>query len=908
MDVWTIRFDDPSIDRASAGGKAVNLGLLTQAGFPVPAGFVVTTDAYRRFVADRDLVQVIDEAMADADLLDPAGAEAASTTIRAAFRAGAIPEELAEAIAAAYADLGFGSVAVRSSATAEDLPHLSFAGQQDTFLGIIGPEQLHEAVRECWSSLWTTRAIAYRRANLVSDDAVALAVAVQRLVSADVSGVLFTANPLTGHRGQMTIDATFGLGEALVSGQVEPDHIVADSATGRVIDRTLGAKALATIASAAVEGGVITESRDAADQSALTDAQVAELVALGRRVQDTYATPQDIEWALGNGHLHLLQSRAITSLFPIPDGAPPESLWLSFGAVQGVLAPMTPLGRDVIKTLLSGAARLFGHDVDPRTTAYIGEAGERVWLRLDRILRNPLGHKSAPAFLRFVDPSAAAIVHDLLEEGGLASAPRSDLPRTARDVARFLRKTARGAAGAMLRPGQARDTFDATVEALVADAARREVAASAETDPVRRLAARGTWLRDALGGAFPRILPRAAPLVAPSVALLRVISKLTDASSAHGSSPSGHGISPEAMEITRAIPRNPTTEMDLALWEVAAAVAADAGATRMFTTLAPAELAANYAAGRLPRAAQTALAGFLAAYGMRGIGEIDLGRPRWREDPIDLIQTIQSYLALSDEQAPPAVFARGAASARIAVERLAATASGMPRGHLRARTVRFCASRVRALAGGREQPKFAVIQLMGVAREGLLASGGDLVAAGVLDHATDVFFLRLHELTELTPQALPALRELVSSRRASWLAEARRARVPRVLVGDGRAFHEGLSRSAALADLPAGAIVGSPVSPGVVEGPVRVVADPTSAGLTPGEILVCVGTDPAWTPLFLTAGGLVTEVGGMMTHGSVVAREYGIPAVVGVHEATTRLVTGSRIRLDGSAGTIVPLD
>ena len=197
---------------------------------------------------------------------------------------------------------------------------------------------------------------------------------------------------------------------------------------------------------------------------------------------------------------------------------------------------------------------------------------------------------------------------------------------------------------------------------------------------------------------------------------------------------------------------------------------------------------------------------------------------------------------------------------------------------------------------------------MGVIREGLLASGADLVALGVLDRPDDVFFLHLDELTSLTEASLGGLRPAVEARRAAWSTEIRRARVPRVLVGDGRAFHEGVARTADLADLPPGTLVGSPVSPGVVEGLVRVVHDPAASGLQPGEILVCLGTDPAWTPLFLTAGGLITEVGGMMTHGSVVAREYGIPAVVGVDAATTRLVTGQRIRVNGSVGTIELLE
>ncbi len=912
MVTWTLGVDDPALDLAQGGGKAVNLGRMTRSGLPVPEGFVLTTAAYRRAVSGGGLQERIEAALAEGelgtqsnpsdphDVGDPARAEAAARSIRAAFRATPVPEEVAEAVRAAYERLGCGPVAVRSSATAEDLPELSFAGQQDTYLGIVGEQALLAAVRDCWSSLWTARAIVYRRRNLVPDDAAALAVVVQRLVPADVSGVLFTANPLTGHRGEMVIDATFGLGEALVSGQVEPDHYVADAATGRVTSRTLGAKSVATLADAT--GAVTTENRQAATAFALTDEQVATLVALGRRVQAEYAAPQDIEWAFHHGSVHLLQTRDITSLYPVPQGASPESVWLSFGAVQGMLTPITPLGRDGIRTIISGGAAIFGRTVDPSTNPYLGEAGERLWVRLDRALRNPVGRRGLPVFLGFVDPSAGAIATALLDEPGLAPSPRRAVLPTLGHVARLARLAIPRTVAALARPTRARDRFDAAIVGLVAQARAREAAAATEPDPVRRLAARGRALRVGLSGAFPAVLPGAAPLVVPSVVMLRVISELTDPT------PEGHGVSPVVMEVTRGIPRNPTTEMDLALWEVAEAISADPESVAAFRTLIPAELAARQLSGRLPAPAQAALGRFLAAYGMRGVGEIDLGRPRWRDDPADLMHTLQSYLDLPAAAAPPAVFRRGEQAAQAAVGRLVTRAAGMPRGHLRARVVRFLASRVRALAGGREQPKFAVVQLMGVAREGLLASGADLVELGALDQPQDVFFLRLGEITDLAESDLAGLRGIVAERRAAWAAEWRRARVPRVLLGDGRAFYEGVGRRADAAELPPGTLVGSPVSPGVVEGRVRVVRDPAQAGLQPGEILVCLGTDPAWTPLFLTAGGLVTEVGGMMTHGSVVAREYGIPGVVGVDAATTRLHTGQRVRLDGSAGTIEPLD
>ena len=888
---WVRSFDEPStLDEV--GGKAVNLSRLTRAGFPVPPGFSVTTEAFHAALRERGLRERIDAALATTETDDPASVDEASRVIRAAFADTPVPEPIAGAVLEAYRRLGGGSVAVRSSATAEDLPDLSFAGQQDTLLGVTDEDALLAAVSLCWSSLWTARAITYRRRAGIPEEAASLAVAVQRMVTADTSGVLFTANPLTGHRRQMAIDATFGLGEALVSGLVEPDHYVADADTGRVLNRTLGAKAVSTVALPA--GGVETRTSDRGAEPTLSDDDVRALVDLGRRVEDEYGTPQDIEWAIAGGELALLQARAITSLFPIPDGAPDEAVYLSFGAVQGMLAPITPLGGDAIRCVMAGGASVFGATLEPETNPYIGTAGERLWIRLDRALRNPLGSRVLPGLLKAVDPSARRILLDLRDEGILTPLPREAMRAVAPKLARFARVAGRNLARAVRDPQTLRAEFDEVTEAVVRRATAAFAATSDEQDVFRRAALRARTLRETLSDAFPTVVPYAGVVIAGPVLALRVLTRLSGATDE-----GDHGVSPLVLEVTRALPHNVTTEMDLALWQVARTVRDDPESSRLVADLSPAELADRYASGGLSPAVTAALDGFLAAYGMRGIGEIDLGRPRWSDDPADVLATVQRYQDIPDDQSPPAQFVRGEQAAAAAIDRLVAQTGGA-RGLL----VGFVAGRIRALAGGRELPKFTIIRMMGVARTALTASGYDLVEAGLLDSPDDVFLLRLHEIEALTDGPTPGLRALVDQRRAAMEREARRTQVPRVLVGDGRAFYEGLGD---LSD-EEGVIVGSPVSPGTVEGFVRVVIDPAHSGLRHGEILVCPGTDPAWTPLFLSAAGLVTEVGGMMTHGSVVAREYGIPAVVGVHEATTRLVTGQRVRVDGTAGTIVVLD
>jgi len=358
------------------------------------------------------------------------------------------------------------------------------------------------------------------------------------------------------------------------------------------------------------------------------------------------------------------------------------------------------------------------------------------------------------------------------------------------------------------------------------------------------------------------------------------------------------------MEVTRGLPRNVTTEMDLALWEVARVIQADPAAVEAFTTLDAPTLTARCQAGTLPAAAQAALSAFIDRYGMRGTGEIDLGQPRWDDDPTPLVQSLQSYLQIPPEMAPDRVFERNARAAEAAIERMAAEVRRQRGGWFKEKLLRGAARRVRLLMGARESPKFYAVSAMRLVRRTLLAIGDEFSAAGTIARREDLFFLHVSELKALAVKEERDWKGLIAGRRQAYEREQRRRQVPRLLVSDGRVFYGGAITEAESGD----GMAGSPVSPGVVEGVVHVVFDPRGARLVPGEILVCPATDPAWTPLFMAAGGSVMEVGGMITHGAVVAREYGIPAVVNVHQATLRLKDGQRIRLDGNAGRITFLE
>jgi pyruvate,water dikinase len=912
-----IPFDSPHATLATVGGKGANLARLTRAAFPVPGGFLIPTNAYRAFVHTNSLEPVITATLATLAALpdppDPAALETASAQIRAAFVVSPLPPTLAAEIQTAYLTLThthtqptnqpspspipnsqflipnspfplpFSPVAVRSSATAEDLPDLSFAGQQDTYLNVLGPEQLLDAVRACWGSLWTARAIGYRMRNDIPHEETALAVVVQTMVPSEVSGVLFTANPLTGALDETVIDATFGLGEALVSGQVEPDHFVV-SQSGDIKSITLGAKGIATRSKAG--GGVETLTESGAGQQTLPETTLRQLTALGQQIQHEYHAPQDIEWALANGQLFILQARAITSLFPVPEVSfDPLIVWFSFAAVQGVMGPITPLGQDALQHVIGGAGKMFGLSQKPENIHVFEVGGERLWVRISDLMRNPVGKKVVDFFLEYIDPSARQIVQTLARDPRLGADRGTLKVNTLFRVIRFAIPVVARMARNMLRPEAGRARFDQATESYLATAHLPP-----NPDPYARLAQVIAFLRDRIANAFPFLLPQFIPLFGPSMAGLNALTHLS-------------GDPSLALEVTRGLPHNVTTEMDLALWDTAKALRADAATRELVANTPASELATLYLHGQLPSPAQTALAQFLTPYGMRGIAEIDFGQPRWRENPTPVIHTLQSYLQIPPDAAPDVLFAKGEQAAHAALEKIAAQVRQQPFGWLKEKLVRAFARRIRVLMGARESPKFFAIRTMGIARQALLEIGQALVKAGALEQAGDLVFLHLNELEHLakTRERYPSL---ITERRAVYAREARRKQIPRILVSDGRAFYEGVGAQTDTGDT----LTGSPVSPGVVEGVVHVVFDPRTTQLAPGEILVCPGTDPAWTPLFLSAGGLVMEVGGMMTHGSVVAREYGIPAVVGVHEATSRLKDGQRIRVDGTSGKIVVIE
>jgi pyruvate,water dikinase len=876
---------------SQVGGKAANLGELTHAGFPVPSGFCLTTQAYTHATSGAELESVLDQ-LATTQADDAAHLEICAATARNRLLAVPIPTDIVEAITRAYHELAPDDllpVAVRSSATAEDLPFASFAGQQDTYLNIVGIEAILDAVQHCWASLWTDRAVSYRASNTIDHHTVRLAVVIQRMVDAQVAGVLFTANPLTGRRRQAVIDANPGLGDAVVSGAVNPDHFVVNAETGEIVERRLGDKRV-VIRSIPGGGTQRVEMIEQKSTSCLTEEQIQDLVRLGIQVEAHYGAPQDTEWAIdSDGRLWLTQARPITTLFPLPVGAPTTDqdlrVYFSANVAQGVYRPLTPMGIAAFRLVGSSGAIFFKlptRDIQAGP-AIFHEAAQRLFIDVTIALRSAIGRSLLVQAASVMEARSAPIFQRL------ASDPRLSLTSTSRWP--FIRKliTVMVPAGipyrlleALFRPAAARERIWRLRDRLETQA---KIAANASAS--ERLTVVERLFIENAGLLFLHSMPI---IMGAGLGLQVIARKLL-----------GERATPDEIQtVLRGLPYNVTTEMDLELWKLAQQIRADATTARLMLETPLVQLAREYQAGTLPATLQQGLAHFLHIYGHRAVAEIDMGLPRWSEDPTHILGVLTNYLQLEKpELAPDVQFQRAMHEAEEMVIEL--TRRARKRGSwLRSKLVHYSLSQVRALGGLREQPKSYMVLMMANARHLLWPVGEELAQTGRLESAEDIFFINLAEAR----QALAGkdFRAVVRERRANYNYELKRRHIPRILLSDGT---EPEAEHHALADTAEGALTGTPASAGVVTAKARVIMDPIGARLEPGEILVAPSTDPGWTPLFLTAGGLVMEMGGPMSHGAVVAREYGIPAIVGVHRATESITTGQRITIDGSRGVIV---
>ena len=764
---------------AIVGGKGANLGELSRIeGIRVPPGFCVTTDAFRRGMSG-DVAAAIEQALARF------GSDAA--------------------------------YAVRSSATAEDSPTASFAGQHDTFLNIVGLAAILEHVTRCWASLFSERAVAYRLRNGIDERKVSMAVVVQRMVFPKAAGVLFTADPVTGNRKVAAVEATPGLGEALVSGLVN------------------------------------------ADASALTDAQVARLTQLGRRIEAHFGCPQDIEWCLVDDDFQFVQSRPITTLFPIPEAGDDENhVYISVGHQQMMTDPMKPLGLS------------FWNMTTPRPMPI---AAGRLFVDVTQILASPASREGFLKMAGRSDPLIRDALQTILDRGDFVrplpnAGPVAPLPSSGPVPL---------------------DTDPAIVDELI-----RQTQDSIATLKREIRTKSGPELLDFILSDLPelkRILfdPRSHRVFMTAMeATWWLNEKLQE----------WLGEKNAADTLTLSVPNNITSEMGLALLDVADVIRPHPEVVAFLEHVEDDAFLDELPRLAGGREARDAILSWLDKYGMRGVGEIDITRPRWSERPHTLLPLILGHIRNVEPGEAKRRFEQGRQAAWQKEQELLARLRALPDGERKAEETKRMIDRVRTFIGYREYPKYGKVSRTFLYKQALLEEAERLVHAHVLREKEDIFFLTFPELHDIV-RTNQVDDQLIAARKDAFRSY-HALTPPRVLTSDGEAITGSYRRD----DFPPGALAGLPVSAGTVEGRARVVLDMAGADLEPGDILVTAYTDPSWTPLFVSIKGLVTEVGGLMTHGAVIAREYGLPAVVGVEHATRLIRDGQRIRVHGTEGYV----
>jgi pyruvate,water dikinase len=893
---------------ALVGGKGAHLGSLTRIdGFGVPPGFCVTTEAFRRIIANMPSIDRLSSLSPD----DQGAIRTLSAEIRQTIEATPIPDDLAAAITRELeqraereraerqsAELEraepegaepkqspelnrsaepkqspelnrSAAYAVRSSATAEDLPTASFAGQQDTYLNVIGPEAILQHISRCWASLFTERAVTYRQRNGIDHRTVAMAVVVQRMVSPLASGVMFTADPVTGNRTVAAVDAGFGLGEALVEGLINPD--VFKVRDGQVIAKTIAAKQLAI--QARPEGGTQKVALDPQrqEQPALTDEQAVRLVVLGRRIEAHFGSPQDIEWCLAGDGFQIVQSRPITTLFPIPESADGANhVYLSVGHQQMMTDPMKPLGISVWQLT---------------AFAPMHEAGGRLFVDATPRLTTPSSRAALLDLVGRGDPLFRDALETVLDRGDfIPTLPDTKTPT---------------------RPPVTPIETDPAIVTELIERSETSIATLRRDIQAKTGPALFDFLRDAFEE-HKRVL-------GDPLSFQAIMAGMDATWWLNDHLQEWLGEKNAADTLTLSAPNNVTSEMGLALLDVADAIRPHPEVVAFLQgvhdkgvhDLGVHDLGVQNEGAQdegflneLPKLAggtesRAAIQAYLDKYGMRCVGEIDITRPRWVERPATLVPLILDNIRLFEPGAGERRFEQGRHEARKKEDDVLAGLRALPDGEQKAADTKRMIDRVRTFIGYREYPKYAIISRYFVYKQALLAEAERLVQAGVLGEAEDIFYLKFQELNDHVDDRL-------IRRRRDAFRSYQSLTPPRVITSDGEAISGSYHRD----DLPAGALPGLGVSAGTIEGRARVILDMGEADLEAGDILVTAYTDPSWSPLFPGIAGLVTEVGGLMTHGAVIAREYGLPAVVGVAQATRLIRDGQRIRVHGTDGYV----
>lgn len=843
------------------GGKGLHLGELSKIqGIQVPEGFCVTTAGYQKAIEQNETLQALLDQLTMLKVENRDQIGKISREIRQTIMEAEIPSDVVKAVACYLSRYGEEhAYAVRSSATAEDLPHASFAGQQDTYLNITGVDAILQHISKCWASLFTDRAVIYRMQNGFDHSQVYLSVIIQRMVFPQASGILFTADPVTGNRKLLSIDAGFGLGEALVSGLVSADcYKVQD---GQIVDKRIETKKKAVYGRK--EGGTETQEIDLHQQKSqtLTDEQILQLARIGRQIEAHFGQPQDIEWCLDRNTFYIVQSRPITTLYPVPEANDQENhVYISVGHQQMMTDPIKPLGLSFF--LLT-------------TSAPMRKAGGRLFVDVTHHLASP---KVREVFLKGMgqhDPLLKDALMTIIERRDfIKPIPDKTAPIPGKGNADMPDQTEND-------PAIVSDLIKSSETSI--EALKQNIQTKSGSDLFRFILDDIQELKKILFNPKSSVLIRTA----------------MDASSwINEKMNEWLGEKNAADTLSQSVPHNITSEMGLALLDVADVIRPYPEIIAYLEDVKDDSFLDELVKFEGGQEIHDAIYAFLNKYGMRCAGEIDMTRTRWSEKPTALVPMILNNLKNFEPNASRQKFEQGRQEALKKEQELLDRLKQLPDGEQKAKETERMIRIIRNFSGFREYPKYGMVSRYFVYKQALLKEAEQLAEAGIIQEKEDIYYLTFEELQEVVRTNILDY-QIISTRKDEYKVYEKLS-PPRVITSDGEIVTGEYKRD----DLPAGAIAGLPVSSGVIEGRARVILNMEDANLEEGDILVTTFTDPSWTPLFVSIKGLVTEVGGLMTHGAVIAREYGLPAVVGVENATQLIKDGQRIRVHGTEGCI----
>ncbi|MCC5668537.1 phosphoenolpyruvate synthase [Nostoc sp. CHAB 5784] len=868
MSSFVLGFQD--IDKTKitvVGGKGANLGELSKIeGIRVPDGFCISTEAFKRIIGETSSINELLDQLSHLLVEDRDKIGELSSEIRSFIEGIAIPQDINEAIARLLSRFGEkNAYAVRSSATAEDLPTASFAGQQDTYLNIIGHEAIYQHISKCWASLFTERAVIYRLQNGFDHRQVHLSVVVQKMVFPQVAGILFTADPVTSNRKVLSIDASFGLGEAIVSGLVNAD--IYKVCNGKVIDKKISTKKLAIYA--LKDGGTKSQEIEPERQNrqALTDEQILQLERIGRKIEEHFSRPQDIEWCLVDDTFYIVQSRPITTLYPIPEANDQENhVYVSVGHQQMMTDPMKPLGISLWQ--LTAARPMY-------------KAGGRLFVDVTHELASPVRRGIIVDVLGKSDPLIKDALITLLERGDFIKSLADDQQE---------QSSGKSNKGRSPADYQTLKEYD---PAIVGEFIQRSETSVEELKQNIQTKS-GSDLFDFILEDIQQLKKRSSDTQSFGV----IMTGVNASSWINEKMMEWLGEKNAADTLSQSVSNNITSSMGLALLDVADAIRPYPDVIEYLQQVKEDNFLDELIKFDGGQETQDAIYAYLNKYGMRCAGEIDITRPRWSEKPMTLVPIILSNIKNFEPGAGDRKFEQGRQSALQKEQELLERLKQLPDGEQKAEETKRMIGHYRNFIGYREYPKYGIVSRYFVYKQALLKEAEQLVQANVIHEKEDIYYLTFEELRSVV--LTNKLDYQLISKRKDEYKLYEKLTPPRVIASDGKIITGEYKRE----NLPAEAIVGLPVSSGVIEGRARVILNMEDADLEDGDILVTSFTDPSWTPLFVSIKGLVTEVGGLMTHGAVIAREYGLSAVVGVENATKLIKDGQQIRVHGTEGYV----